>query len=353
MIHRIFSKLKQTTKRLLGNCIYLYVYVKNSLKNLSKAPNKKRLKHKNNIFNILSQVSERWRFLAIFFASFFFIYYGIGATVSSTINNNLNVELKTTKDTPTYLSSAIIHTLKSQIDDSPWTPALPIIFPASILDNLPNFQLGTKESVNYIIKKLSTHYNNSYLKDAHELLNYPSDIWLFSQTDNNKLAPGSAKQYRKAISEIIKFSISANNSTSTPKDLLYIIKNLNNQLNKQLKRLDKQIQEHNSEFFDFSSDNVFYLTQGNIYSIYYMLLGLSKDYQSIIVETSQYENVTTALMHLSKSISVSPLIIKNGATDALYSSNHLLYLAYHISQAQNYLTSIYCNINNQIRDIEQ
>ena len=140
MIHRIFSKLKQTTKRLLGNCIYLYVYVKNSLKNLSKAPNKKRLKHKNNIFNILSQVSERWRFLAIFFASFFFIYYGIGATVSSTINNNLNVELKTTKDTPTHLSSAIIHTLKSQIDDSPWTPALPIIFPASILDNLPNFQ---------------------------------------------------------------------------------------------------------------------------------------------------------------------------------------------------------------------
>lgn len=353
MMHRIFSKLKQIVKRLLGNCVYAYVYIKNSLKNLSQTSSIKRLKHKKNIFNILSQISERWKLLSIAFVSFFFVYYGIGAIVSSSINNSTTTELKLTKDTPTYTSSALIHTLKSQIDDSPWTPALPIIFPASILDNLPNFQLGTKEALNHVIKKLAQHHNSSYLKEAHELLSYPSDIWLFSQTTQNKLAPGSAKQYRKAISEIIKFSISENNTSPNTTDLLYTLKTLNLQLSKQIKRLDKQIQEHNSEFLDISSDNIFYLTQGNIYSIYYILQGLSKDYQNIIVETNQYENITTALMHLSKVISFSPMIIKNGSPDSLYSSNHLLYLAYHISQASNYLTSIYCNINNQTREQKQ
>lgn len=349
MIHRIFSKLKQIIKHLLGNCVYAYVYIKNSLQNLSKKSNKKHLKHKNNIFNIISQMSEKWKLFTAIFTLFFFVYYGIGATVSSTINNSLDAELKTTKDTPTFTSSALIHTLKSQIDDSPWTPALPIIFPASILDNLPNFQLGSKEGLNYIIKKLANHTNNSYLKEAHELLNYPSDIWLFSQTEQNKLSPGSAKQYRKATSEIIKFSISQSNLSSTPKDFIFMIKNINYVLNKQLTKLDKQIQEHNSEIFDINSDNIFYNAQGNMYSMYYILLGLSKDYQNFIVETNQYENITTALMHLSKSVNYSPLIIKNGAPDSMYSSNHLLYLAYHISQAQYYLTQIHYNTDNAIR----
>ena len=81
------------------------------------------------------------------------------------------------------------------MDDSPWTPA---VFPAAVLDNLPNFQLGAKDSVRYFVKRMARFYGDKNLKEAGELLDYPADIWLFSQTGEDRLAPGSAKQYRKA-----------------------------------------------------------------------------------------------------------------------------------------------------------
>lgn len=250
-------------------------------------------KHKNAFTEILT---ERWHTFSIILAGLLIIYYGIGATVSSKINNKLDAELQINANASRYTTSALSHVIKTQVDDSPWTPALPAIFPAAILDNLPNFQIGTKNAVQYLTKRLSYFYASDTLKEAAELLSYPPDIWLFSQTEKDKLAPGSAKQYRKALAKISSFSTTPDTKFKpSTAEYIYMLKSLETLLQRQLSTLTKHVQEHNAELVDFKADDIFYQVQGNSYAIYYMLTALLKDYQEIIVQTEQYDEITSAL----------------------------------------------------------
>ena len=299
------------------------------------------IKSKNAFVEILT---ERWHTFSVILAAFLIIYYGIGATVSSKINNTLDSELQTNSNSPRYITTALSHVLKTQVDDSPWTPALPAIFPAAILDNLPNFQIGTKNAVQYLTKRLSIFYASNTLKEAAELLGYPPNIWLFSQNGKDKLAPGSAKQYRKALAKIATFSSSTNTNLSpSTAEYTYMLKSLEILLQRQISKLTKHVQEHNAELIDFKADDIFYRVQGNAYTIYYMLTALLKDYQDIIVQTEQYEEITSALKFLKNAVELDPISVKNGAVEDAYTANHLLYMAYYLSQASSKVMQIRYN----------
>ena len=340
MINNILNKITPFIKKIYDQIIRIYKQFSKKLKPLSKVTLKK---YRKNFRDITSLVTQQWKMLGIGLSIFLLVYYGLGAAISSKFNNSLDTEIKVTQASPTYLGNTLSHILKSQIDDTAWTPSLPAFFPASVLDNLPNFQLGVKNSLNYVLKKLAKHYNSKHLNEATLLLDYPADIWLFSQNDD-KLSPGSAKQYRKAISHIVEFSNTKGNKTNDINDLLIGLNTIDKLLQKQIKTIEKQAQEHHAEFFDFTSDNIFYQTQGTAYSSYYILNSLLKDYQNTIVVSNQYENFTTTLMFLNKAVNLNPAIVKNSTLENTYGANHLIYLAYFMSQAQNYIQKIYYNI---------
>lgn len=339
MINRSLTKLKITTKRLLGRCVYSYIYTKNRTKKFFITPSKRTHSTKNKS-NVVILAIEQWRISTLLLVLFIAIYYGGGAFISSNINKRLNNHATASVTTGKKTFFSLSYVLKSQVDNVAWTPALPIIFPAAVLDNLPNFQLGVKESAGYFIKKLAKHYKNTSLKEVGKLLDYPADIWLFSQTKDDKLTPGSAKQYRKALASLKEF-IEKEDIVVTDEDLTYILKNIINLLNKQISILNKHALEHSSELLDINADNIFYKTQGTVYTIHYLLSALTHDCQNQILKTEQYENITTALKYLTDAEELAPLTIKNAATNNSYEANHLLYLAYYLSQAQNYLTKVY------------
>ena len=350
MTQAILTKLKITIKRLLGKCVYGYVYLKNTIRELRTplpGPSKPR-KHKNNFFNFIVYLTERWRVVLIGLAGFFCLYYGLGAAVSSKINNSLDeaIPIAAENVAPGHTVAALVHILKTQVDDSPWTPALPAIFPAAVLDNLPNFQIGAKDGVRYMVKRLSKYYKNKNLQEAETLLNYPADIWLFSQIGQDKLAPGSAKQYRKALAELKDFaSSSVTGSLPAEYELSNWLSGIEYLFEKQLNILQKHIQEHNTDLWDWKADDIFYQTQGTIYAVHYILSALAKDYQDIIVEHGQYEKLTEALGYLRDAVALSPVVIKNAPRQDTFAANHLVYLGFDISRALNNLQSIHHNIN--------
>ena len=355
MIKPFLTKLKVIFRRLLGKCVYGYVYLKNSLQSLLNTPQTDtrhhRRKHKKSILNIISAILKSWKLSCLFFLGFFILYYGIGATISAQLKKPLTTDLTLSAKSIRHTPLALTYVLKTQLDDSPWAPALPIIFPASILDNLPNFQLGVKDSAKYIVRRTAAISNNISLKEAGDLLNYPADIWLFSQTIDGKLAPGSAKQYRKALALITEYNSEKENfSNAGTTELLYQLKSLENILNHQVNIIHKHYQEHHNDFWDMKADNIFYRAQGNIFTVYYVLNALTKDYQHIIISSEQYENITTALNYLQEAEKLSPLIIKNGSTSDLFTSNHLLYLAYYISRAENYIQTITTNLKQYTKE---
>ncbi len=341
MTHRIFGKIKTAAEPFLAKAEKLRAGTEAALNRLI-SENRRAKNGKNKGFIHLA--AENRHTVAIIFTALILVYYGIGATVSSKINNTLNAELKTTQTSPRYITAALTHVLKTQVDDSPWTPALPIIFPAAILDNLPNFQLGVKDAAKFLTKRLSSFYASRKLKEAEELLGYPADIWLFSQTENDKLAPGSAKQYRKALAKISDFGTSPDTKfAASPSEYVYLLKSLNILLQRQITNLTRHVQEHNSELIDFKADNIFYKTQGVAYVVSYMLTALLKDYQDLIVRTEQYEEITSALKSLESAVMLDPIAVKNAATEDAYAANHLIYLAFYLSQASKHITEMQYN----------
>ncbi len=322
--------------------IYLNIALKHCKKYKAhlKAFLKRKTKRKNIKSLFLSTIKE-WKTSSALLFMVIILYYGLGAHISSNINKQLNKNLQPSTANERHATIGLIHSLKSQIDDTPWTPSLPIIFPASILDNLPNFQLGVKDSVKHYIKNMSALYLNQSLKDAGKLLNYSPNIWLFSQDKNDKLLPGSAKQYRKSLGFLSDFSKKQN--TQHPlslDDFIYQINSINKLLETNINKINKHTLENSSNLVDTSADNLFYYTQGLLYTTHYYLSGLGKDYQDLIVETEAYETYTTALMLLKNAINLNPIIVKNAPLESAYSANHLIYLSNYISRTQNKLYEI-------------
>jgi hypothetical protein len=314
---------------------------------IATSPRSKR-KYKKRLFNFVTLVSDRWKMFGLIIGGILVFYYGLGAAVSSKINNKLDVPVQQTETSPRHTTATLLYILKAQMDDQAWTPALPLIFPAAVLDNLPNFQIGSKNTVAYFTKKLSRMQADPALKEATTLLNYPPDIWLFSQTAEDKFSPGSAKQYRKAMARIA--ASDTHKSTPSAEELPALLDTVINLLEQKISLLNKQIQEHSTDIFDYRADDVFYQTTGTAYALHYMLTALEKDYQSQIVQTEQYENLTSAQKFLEKAVKLDPLFIKNAQPTDVYAANHLLYLAYYLSEAENRLLHIRQNIIPFIKD---
>lgn len=337
MTNRILAKFQQAVTLMYTQAKKLFLHSKARLfTNIASLSSSK----KNNSFNFIKLITERWRTFSLGFIVFMGLYYGLGAAVSSKINNTLNLRQQTS------ITSSLMYVLKTQIDETPWTPALPAIFPASVLDNLPNFQIGAKESAGFFITRIAQITNDENLKEATRLLSYPPDIWLFSKTGTDTFSPGSAKQYRKAIDKISRFEKYA--PTVFPQNtqtFRHLLESINTCLEKQISRLDQHTQEHNTDLLDLKADDIFYRSQGAAYTIHYLLTGLAKNYQDIIVSQNRYSDMTTAMKYLSSAIELNPLSVKNASPNDLFSANHLLYLAYYLSQTRNYLQEIYYSLN--------
>ncbi len=350
MTHPLLTKLKITVKRILGRCVYNWVYLKKQIQKALDMPNGKLFSKKTGN-NLVTLAFKRWKSCSFIIICLLGTYYGIGAFVSSRIDTRLNLEVKTS--TPeTHALSALGFVLRAQIDNAPWTPALPAIFPAAVLDNLPNFQIGAKDAIAYFIKYYAQSYQNKHLQKARELLNYPEDIWLFSQTKEDSFAPGSAKQYLKALAEIETFINKDALLQQANKPLLSeLIKGVDKLLSDQISDINGYTREHTSEYLDFEADNLFYKIQGSTYVIHYLLTGIIKDYQSEIVDMEQYENITTALKFLSDAVKLNPFRVKSTALNDSYGANHLIYLAYYLLQAEIYIKDMHHTLDLNRKEI--
>lgn len=341
MIHRLYSKLEPYLKNWINRsrpfCLALSNKIKKHFLTISQ-----KISPPKRCPNFITIMTKRWKIILGTLFIFLSIFYGLGAIVSAPINNRLDVQPKTSLAPGQYSLAALAYVLKTQVDDTAWTPALPLIFPAAILDNLPNFQLGVKNSTNFFIKKLAHRYQDKHLGKAQKLLDYPPDIWLFSQTQEDTLAPGSAKLYRRALAQIKKAIIKNKTpATLTTADFLSIINDINSLISQKIAVINQHILEHNSETIDLKADDIFYQTSGTAYTLHYLLTAIIKDYKEQILSAEQYENITSALKFLKDAASLEPLLIKNAALTDSFAANHLAYLVYYLAQAQNKLQQIY------------
>ena len=291
--------------------------------------------------------------------AFIVLYYLLGAWLSNNIDRNTDIEIPAVQENQSQTVETISYLINREVNDKIWSPNLPFFFPASILDNMPNYQLGiinglskfTSAFEKRIDNRLQNKENSSSLYKASVLLRYPGTIWMFSPDNRIKPVPSAGGQYRKARRILTKHNQKLLNGQAVfykdSHDLAYILSKSKLNLAQSSSQLNASVRENSSSWFDFKADDIFYYNQGKIYAYYLLFKALLRDYKDIIVESGQYQNWISLNKALEDACSVRPLIIRNGELSSLSAPNHLIYLNNYILKSQTVLDKIIAGINTQ------
>lgn len=287
---------------------------------------------------------------------FVFLYYPLGAFFSSNISTDTSYEpeQKSSQSAVINTASYLIH---REVYINSWTPSLPFVFPASMLDNMPAFQLGIMSAINNTvstleqIEKLEIAATNDKhpLQAAAELLRYPGTIWMFSSDNKLIPAPSSNSQYRKARKQLQKYAQMLNDGravyTTDAQSLKAILQKLEQDLINCSTQTDAHIREHSSDFFDFKSDDIFFYEQGKLYGYYILLKAATLDYKDILLQYDVYNLWTSLLRNLQNASEMSPFIIRNATRENFFAPNHLIGLDNYALKASYLAQKIVKNIS--------
>lgn len=278
------------------------------------------------------------------------LYYPLGGALVEKIDRDTNyVQSAETKSSSTI--SIMNQLVNREVNQHSWTANLPLFFPSYFLDNMPNYQMGMVEAIAVVAGPVSKQIQcaegskaNSFMTTAAELLDYPGNVWIFAPENRLKIAPSSSSQYRKARKRLNDTNEALENEVcfwhKNPQNLADIISKIQKDLNKASESLEKQINEESQSWFDTSSDDVFYNSQGKAYSYLMILKALSQDYKEVILANNLYQDWTKAIRALENAVDINPQMVRNGELNSSFASNHLISLGYYIAKAQNILIVI-------------
>lgn len=286
----------------------------------------------------LKNIVEHWKILTIFLPSFLFMYYFFGSMIAENIDVKTEYKSLTNKQDPEFETSAVMSFLiKREVDDKMWTPNIPFVFPAYVLDNMPNFQIGIVGAVKDTASPLrnlkqNTDKQKENIKAAYKYLGYSPRVWIMSRKGKFNLAPSSNTQYRKAAAELHKFG---QNRAFYPlsEDLASILQKMGKSLQKISMRSEAYQRENSAAWLDTGADDIFYYNRGYAFAMWQISKILGADYKETILADNLYTEWTYLVNSLKKAAEFAPLVVLNGAPDSLWVPNHLIMQSYYLQRA--------------------
>ncbi|MBR1601102.1 MAG: DUF2333 family protein [Alphaproteobacteria bacterium] len=302
--------------------------------------NVKKYKLKNTVIykfgkKLLKKMSDSWKILITTIPMFLIFYYVLGSKIVENIDIQTQYKIDKNDSAPFFMTAdAMSFLIKREVDDKMWTPNLPVVFPAYILDNMPHFQIGIITAVKDITgtlryMKYNTDKQKNEIKNAYELLSYAPNIWLMSRKGKFNLAPSSNSQYRKAGNELRKFMHDVIYKPDVD-DLRLLLKKISAKLQKLTLDSEAYHQENASFWFDRGADDLFYMHKGYAFAMWQISNTLCRDYKNLIVKNNLYEDWTRMSASLKKAAEYSPYVIRNGRADSSFTPPHLLMQNYYL-----------------------
>ena len=286
----------------------------------------------------LSQlISDSWKTVLFCLLTFFGVYYLLGSQISEKIDikTKYNPTLQTTTESQT--AGCLAFLIRRETDEKMWTPNLPLLFPASILDNMPNFQIGiisAARDVSAALKQLQNinETQKQDLKKAHQLLTYSPYVWLLSKKGSFGLAPSANAQYRKAAKSLQKFNV-RQEFVPAQADLSRILALFSRKLRKITAQTEDYQREHADDWFDFKADDIFYYNRGYAFALWQIGRALGIDYKETILAADTYADWTFLISSLRQAAEFGPLIVRNGSLQSITAPNHLSTQNYYLMRA--------------------
>lgn len=267
---------------------------------------------------------------------FLLVYYGLGSLFVENMNVTHTYPLPKVSRNKSEVIGTLAFLINREIDKKMWTPNLPAAFPAYVLDNMPNFQIGIITAVrdgagtikNFVNKTPEQH---KHIKKAEELLRYSPYVWIMVKKGKFGLAPSANAQYRKARMELLKYNDA--DFITYQADFETYLTRLSGALRRLIQKNDNQIIEHSTALLDTKADDVFYRTRGYAFASWQIALAMGFDFKKLIVQYDVYNEWTYLLSSLQKAAEFKPLYVRNGKLGGIFGANHLLVQNYYLERA--------------------
>lgn len=287
-----------------------------------------------------------------------FLYYPVGGLMSEKIDRTADYDFSALPAEQSQGVEMAAYLINREVNEHIWAPNLPFFFPASSLDNMPNFQTGIMRGLADVVRAMARQVQCAdnekaglYMKDAAKLLAYPGNVWLFAPDNRLKTAPSSSSQYRKARKKLKDVNKALQEErcfwVRDEAGLAAINRAVVRGLAKTAVQIENEIREGSSRWTDSRADDVFYYSQGRIYAYMTVLKKLGRDYKQVLMSANLYPEWTVMLRALQTGAEIDPGVVVNGGLNGEMKANHLIGLGYYIVKAENILMKINAILNGE------
>jgi len=293
---------------------------------------------------------------AIAIVLIFGLYYPVGMLIAHKVDDRLDYEIPAAElpaggSRSVALASALID---REVNRNGWVANDPFFMPGSMLDNMPNYQLGmihalgrfAFQMVDQIGRTRGSSQTDRDLQEAAGLLQYSGTKWIFDFSTSLLPTAKSEDQYRKARSALVSYNqrLVAGNAVFERRadNLQATLERIALDIGSASAAIDRRIQEGNATFIDWEADDVFYSVKGQMYAYYLILRELKQDYPNLVRDRELGGTWDQMLESFTAAAGLKPLVVWNAKPDAFILPNHLGSMGFYVERAR---TQIYEIVN--------
>ncbi|MCR9254481.1 MAG: DUF2333 family protein [Alphaproteobacteria bacterium] len=295
-----------------------------------------------------------WGSAAVFAAVVF--YYLIGAALVHKVDDNLDFKDAAWRDTVGENASKAVGVsaalLRREVEGYGWVANNPFFLPGSILDNMPNFQVGIVQALSRFGVELTDQIGRTRgssqvdadLEKAAGLLKYPPDVWLFDFSTSWAPTASSDAQYRAARRSLISYNERLANGNAVfdarADNLLGTLDRVATDLGSASAVIDSHLREGGPWPVDYVVDDIFYRNKGKLYAYYMLLTALGEDFEAVLRDRQLGPVWAQMLASLREAAELDPLVVVGGAADGLLFPNHLTSQGFFLLRARTQLREV-------------
>jgi hypothetical protein len=238
-----------------------------------------------------------------------------------------------------------------EINTHRWVANDPFFMPASLLDNMPNFQQGMVTALSRFVLELGDQIARTRgssqvdpdLDRAAGLLRYPGDIWIFDFRTSWAPTASSEQQYRQAIEALRRYNERLSQGQAVfearADNLLGTLDRMAADLGSASAAIDRHLED--SGFWpDFAADDLFYTNKGRLYAYFLLLRAMQVDFANVIRERQLTGAWSQTLESFRSAAALQPWVVVNGAPDGQFMPNHLTSQGFFLLRARTQLREV-------------
>ena len=235
--------------------------------------------------------------------------------------------------------------LDREVNTNGWTPNDTVLWPTTLLDNMPNYQQGMLTALAHFSAELAASVpHDEDLKEAKELLEYPADVWIW-QPSALFWPASSEHKYNNAVEVLRRYNgrLATNAALFDRRAniLASMLTRVTADLSATASAIDARIADRSGFLFiNNKADDLFYRSKGQMYGYYIILKGLEHDFAGVIKERHLETNWRRMMDSLRHAVALRPWVVLNAEPDSSFATCVLCSEGFYLLRARNEMQGI-------------